>query len=136
MIKIELNISVQPNQRPRTRIIKTKTGATFGWIYTPKETEESKKMLKYKYKKYMLENNLNPIPDKVKIKVKIKIYTQKKFNFKIGDIDNYYKTITDAGNKILWHDDYQISEIECIRISNAPKNKIILIIESLEQFLI
>jgi Holliday junction resolvase RusA-like endonuclease len=99
LFKIE--IDVMPKQRPRF--------GRNGAIYTPQKTKDCMSALGILYKTCMRKNDYEMIPPKVPIKLSFKIHTTRSRGK--SDIDNYLKTIMDAGNGIIWHDDCWIEKI-------------------------
>ena len=97
---IKLFIDVQPKQRPRF--------GKNGSVYTPKETKQCMDALSILYKSYLIKTNKKMMPKGKPLKLSFKIFTKRSRG---SDIDNYLKTIMDAGNGILWHDDSWIEKI-------------------------
>lgn len=123
MFLIDLNIDVVPKQRVR--------GAK-GVFYTAKETRDCMTLLAYRYREYMIGKIM--IPKKIPLKVFFAIWTARPFMK--ADIDNFYKTISDSGNKILYADDRQIVEIGGGRmIFNASEPRMKFRIEALEPYI-
>ena len=96
------DIDVHPKERPGGGKTKKR--------FTPRKTASSMLDLKKRYMIFMA-GGKEPIPAGVKIRFSFTYYTKRKWDPKkrIGDIDNLYKTITDAANGMLWRDDNQIT---------------------------
>jgi len=94
---IDLKVDVVPKERSRA------TG--HGYQYTPEATKNCMELLAYRYRQFMADKD--PIPKKIDIKISFKLWVSRKQY--VGDLDNYYKTFTDAGNKILYSDDKYIT---------------------------
>jgi crossover junction endodeoxyribonuclease RusA len=124
MFILNLKIDVMPKQRPRF--------GKGGNVYTPTETKNCMKMLGMLYTSYMSRKCKTMIPKGQPIKISFRIQTTRKRGK--SDIDNYLKTILDAGNKILWHDDSWITEIGSGRMEyNVKEPQVLLKVEEIKE---
>ncbi len=113
MIEMEFDIDMRPKARPCLR--------KFGNIYQPKDHTET--ALAQYMTAFMLERNILMIPRNIDIVMSAAIW----ITHLAGDIDNILKAIMDAGNKIIYNDDKQITGFDEVRIfRRAPKGKVIL----------
>lgn len=79
-----------------------------------KYTKQAKRYLQYKQSVAMIARfkYKNP-PIKDKVHVRLKIYLS---GGNQGDIDNYFKSVTDSLNKIIYEDDRQIAKADIDKI--------------------
>lgn len=116
---ISLKIDLKPIAKGRPRFGK------WGKTYTPQKTVAFEETLQLMVIAQLKEKDLNkclPGPFLGPCRVSLKfIYKGKKKEIgmqriKRPDIDNLIKSVCDALNGIIWHDDSQISHIESIKI--------------------
>jgi len=127
-MEFEIPIQAVPKARPRT----FKTSGGISHTYTPKKTKDFEDFvrtwLQLKYKGNPIEG---PINLKIKFSLKVpKSYTKKKRleclsggsnHFIKPDLDNLEKSVMDAAEGILYHNDSQIcSKISSKRWSEEP----------------
>jgi len=115
MILLQCFIPIIPRTKGRPRFAKS------GRIYTPHETRVHESDLRMLMR---LHYRGKPFEGPVRLVVQVFVAPETR-ETKHGDIDNYLKTIMDAGNKILWKDDKQIIDAKverhfCDKIKKEP----------------
>jgi Holliday junction resolvase RusA-like endonuclease len=91
-----------------------------GRAYTPKRTLEAEEAFGWALKQAC------PIPDDQHwLAVHVSFFCEKRWR---RDGDNLFKLVLDSGNKIVWWDDYQVSEFHVQRImgSDEPRTEIVV----------
>ncbi len=93
--------------------------------FTPKKTAVAEDVIRYAIVQRFKEP---PFPAKRPLALSVIFHCAKtaskpkKLQYPVckPDTDNYIKTLLDAGNKYLWHDDSQIVSITALKIYGAP----------------
>lgn len=125
-ITIDLPGAPQGKGRPRFRVVRTKTGATFGNAYTPAKTRSYETLLRAAAINAMKDHMLIEGPLIVVVWAYMPVpqsWSKRKQNdalagviFPIGkpDCDNMLKVV-DALNGVVWKDDAQIVDARVIK---------------------
>ena len=86
-----------------------------------KFTKQSKRYLSYKAQVgYIARSKYNKKPVKGDVRVEVNIYLRGGVQ---GDIDNYFKAITDSLNDIVYEDDRQVKEMQARKIDCESKDE-------------
>jgi Holliday junction resolvase RusA-like endonuclease len=102
-LTIESDIRVKPKQRPRFYR---------GIALTDPATREFERTVKALFRAFCSEPFVGPI----KVELECFFARPKKTEFSYpprGDCDNFFKSVADAGNEVLWKDDSQIVRLVC-----------------------
>ena len=104
------NTDVYPKERVgrgnRKPYITRQGRITTTHAYTPKKTKASMLNLKKNYMRFMV--GRIRIRSPIQIRFSFTLMTKRKYSPTKADLDNIYKTITDAAKGMLWDDDGQI----------------------------
>ena len=119
-LTIESNIRVKPKGRPRF---------FRGMAITDAKTREFESELRSLFRSLCKEPFEGPL------EVRLDCYFQrpKKTDFSYpprGDCDNMFKSVSDAGNDVLWKDDSQIAKITCTKCW-ADEDGFVLVVKEL-----
>lgn len=107
-VLIEFTIPGKPVGKERPRMGKN------GKFYTPKRTRDFESLIRQVA--IVARNRVKiykPLDEPVAVQIII-FHCNNQF----GDMDNIIKSILDGMNKIIYHDDKQVSEIKCMRITD------------------
>lgn len=102
-LTIESDIRVKPKARPRFYR---------GIALTDPTTREFERTVKALFQSFCREPFVGPI----KVELECFFAKPKKTEFSYpprGDCDNFFKSVADAGNEVLWQDDSQIVRLVC-----------------------
>lgn len=92
-----------PVPKARARTVRAKTGKTVS--YTPKKTASHESTLATYALQARCKVSRWPYADKsARFGVAIRVYKSRDQ----GDLDNFEKSVMDACNRVLWHDDKQV----------------------------
>ena len=100
-----ITIEIKPVPKKRARITR------FG-NYTPRETEIFERTIKM----FCIKNKIIKIDGPIEIGITFYFKRPKKPKYtypKIGDVDNYAKSVLDALNGVLYDDDSQVIVLTC-----------------------
>jgi len=113
MITIEYDGEPQRKERPR---FNTKTGHAF----TPRKTKDAEERIA-QYARY--QNVGAELPLDGELAITLSFRTTHDGSNPIGriDIDNATKLVMDALNGVIWHDDWQISELYASLVRGADE---------------
>jgi Holliday junction resolvase RusA-like endonuclease len=105
IIGLDFNFEIKPKSRPRLGL--------HGHVYTTKKTKQNETEIKLHAQSQLQEFAVSEKPFQVFIKFK---FTQKKSNktrlhTQRPDLDNMLKTLLDALNGVIWHDDSQVFSV-------------------------
>lgn len=104
-LQITSDIRVKPKQRPRFHN---------GIAFTDSATREFERTVKALFRKLCSE----PFDGPIEVRLECYFQKPKKTEFSYpprGDCDNFFKSVADAGNEVLWHDDSQICKLTCTK---------------------
>lgn len=104
-LTIESDIRVKPKGRPRFYR---------GIAITDSATREFEQTVKTLFRQLCPE----PFDGPIEVRLDCFFAKPKKTEFSYpprGDCDNFFKSVADAGNEVLWHDDSQICKLTCTK---------------------
>lgn len=103
--EMESDIRVKPKGRPRVYR---------GIATTDPQTRKFEASVKKLFREHCKEQFVGPI--EVRLDCYFKRPKKTEFSYPPrGDCDNLFKSVSDAGNEVLWHDDSQIIKIICTK---------------------
>lgn len=117
--RLEMTIEPRPKERPRAKVIKTKSGSYIAQIYTPSTTEDYEKKIRSEWIKACGEDVFTgPVVVRIHFRMPIPKSTTKAKRAEMlarkirptvkPDIDNLAKSVLDALNGVAYKDDSQI----------------------------
>lgn len=109
-------VSVAPWQRPRAVVVNGKPR-----FFEAKPVTDCRKSLAL-----LLRQWWGPEPATGDLSVRMIIERARKRGARSGDIDNYCKTVLDAGTGVIWADDSQILFISCALAFSRDEDALVI----------
>ena len=120
-MRLQVTIPVEPVPKARARTIRTRTGAVFS--YTPRRTAHAENLIR----DWVMRLG-HFFPSGTPIMIEATFYRQKPKTARKKetlptsrpDIDNYFKLLTDALEKFIYHNDSQITTAIIMKRFGSP----------------
>ena len=95
--------------------------------YKSKKTKRTRRYMIYRNQvSWLARSEYRGVPFKGDVGVNVNVYLNKGIQ---GDVDNYFKTITDSLNKLVYEDDRQIKEMSARKIESENERVEVVVYE-------